>query len=116
MKFIFDLMFLDKFNFIGGFVIFFMKLLDSFGCIFVSFIYDYNLMFCFVGFQFYYYIEEGELREIQFFLDLVLEKVVILQIEERVNIYISIYVFKCSFNFWKYIVQKIMQGGLSMVV
>lgn len=78
---------LDKPNSIGGFVTLSMKLLDSFGRISVSSIHDYNLTSCFVGFQLHYHIEEGELREIQFLLDPVLEKAVILQIEERVNIY-----------------------------
>lgn len=55
------------------------------------------------------------MREIQFLLDPVLEKAVILQIEEKVNIYTSMDVFKCSFNFWKYIVQEITLGGLSKV-
>lgn len=61
-------MFLDKFNFIGGFVIFFMKLLDSFGCIFDCFIYDYNLMFCFCGFLVLLLYRGGRIeRDIVFF-------------------------------------------------
>lgn len=52
-------------------------------CVFLCFkVFDTT---CSLLFQLHYHIEEGELREIQLLLDPVLEKNVILQIEERVS-------------------------------